>query len=148
VRFRLVQISAPKPIVFDPDKALDLTANTGPYLQYTHARTAGILRKLGEPRLDMADPGKCASGKRRRLLLHALRFPLTAAKAADDLAPEILAVYLLQLADMFNSWYQEDSVIREPEEGAKHCKAGLVLLVREALRKGLGLLGIDAPNRM
>ena len=148
VRFRLVQVSAPKKIVFDPDKALDLTQNSGPYLQYTHARTAGILRKLGGVRFDLADPSKCAAGKRRKLLIHALRFPLTAAKAADDLAPEILAVYLIQLADMFNSWYQEDTVIREPDEGAKHCKAVLVLLVREALRKGLGLLGIDAPDRM
>ncbi|MCE4628097.1 MAG: arginine--tRNA ligase [Desulfurococcales archaeon] len=148
VRFRLVQVSAPKPIVFDPEKALDLTANSGPYLQYTHARASSILRKLGGINYSVIDPSACSSGKRRRLLVLALRMPLTAAKAADDLAPEILAVYLIGLADLFNSWYQEDSVLHEPDEGAKHCKALLVALVREALARGLELLGIDAPERM
>ncbi len=148
LRFRLVQISAPKPIVFDPEKALDLTENSGPYLQYTHARAHSILRKLGSIDYDAIDPDACSSGKRRRLLISSLRFPLTAAKAADDLAPEILSVYLLRLADVFNSWYQEDRVIGEPEAGARHCKALLVAVVREALAKGLSLLGIDAPERM
>jgi arginyl-tRNA synthetase len=148
LRFRMVQISAPKPMVFDPQKALDLTANTGPYLQYTHARASGILRKLGIINYTRVDPGACSEGARRRLLIKSLRFPLTAAKAADDLAPEILATYLLDLADAFNSWYQSDSVIGEPDEGSKYCKAVLVNIVKTVLKEGLWLLGIEAPERM
>ena len=144
-------MSAPKPITFDPRRVLDLNANTGPYLQYTYARASGILRKLHERwgfRPGEADPSKCAGGKRRGLLIEALRFPLVAAKAADDMAPEVLATYLIGLADRFNSWYQEDTVVNEQDPGARNCKAVLVTLVREALGKGLGLLGIPAPERM
>ncbi|MCE4624552.1 MAG: arginine--tRNA ligase [Desulfurococcales archaeon] len=148
LRFRLVQISAPKPITFNPEAALDLQANSGPYLQYTHARASGILRKLGGIEYSRVDPEACKEGARRRLLIRALKYPLTAAKAADDLAPEILATYLIGLADVFNSWYQYDSVIGEPSEGAKYCKAVLVRTVKEALKNGLALLGVEAPERM
>ncbi len=148
IRFKMIQTSAPKPIVFSVEKALDLSENSGPYLQYTYARASSILRKHGPVNYEAIRPGSCNDPDRRRLLIEALRFPLTAAKAADDLAPEQLAVYLLRLADMFNSWYQKDTVIREPDPGARECKALLVELVRNVIGSGLDLLGIPVLERM
>ena len=148
VRFALVQASASKPLVFDLDKVLDFKENSGPYLQYTHARAAGILAKHGPIDWGSIDPGACGSGQVRRLLVEASRFPVVAAKAADDLAPWDLASYLLDLADDFNSWYQKDTVIHEPDPGARNCKALLVLHVKETVAAGLGLLGVPAPERM
>lgn len=148
VRFSLIQASAPKPLVFDPDKALDFRENSGPYLQYTYARAMGILGKHGPIDWDSADPAKCSGGQRRRLLMQALRFPITAAKAADDLAPEDLAAYLVRLADQFNSWYQVDQVIRDPDPGSRECKAALVKLIADTLEEGMKLLGIPPTPRM
>ncbi len=148
LRFRLVQTSAPKVIVFDYSKALDISENSGPYLQYTYARASSIMRKLGSYNPQTLDPNSCEAPKRRELAILALRYPLTAAKSADDLAPELLAAYLLKLADAFNSWYQEDSVIREPDAGARACKALLVDLVRSALSNGMRLLGIPVMEKM
>jgi len=151
-RFTMVRTSAQKPIVFHLDKALNLEENSGPYLQYTHARANSILRKYketyGELDYGRADARACGEGARRRILLEALRYPLVAAKTADDMAPEMLADYLLKLADMFNSWYQQESVIREEDPGARACKLALVGLVKETLAAGLSLLGVPAPERM
>ncbi|MEB3845068.1 MAG: arginine--tRNA ligase [Desulfurococcales archaeon] len=149
LRFRMVQTSPQKPLLFDIEKALDLAENSGPYLQYTYARASSILRKLGaNAQLQPPRRDACESPKRRELILQALRTPRVAAKAADDLAPEDLAVHLLKLADLFNSWYQEDPVIREPDVGARSCKTLIVYLVREALSLGLGLLGVPVLERM
>ena len=148
VRFALVRTSAPRPITFDFDKVLDLRENSGPYLQYTYARTVGILAKHGPIDYRAADPGECGEPQRRGLLVESLRTGLVAAKAADDLAPEDLATHLLGLADRFNSWYQMESVIHDPSEASRECKAALVELVKRALEVGLGLLGIPLTPRM
>lgn len=148
LRFTLIRTSANRPVVFDPDKVLNLEENTGPYLQYTHARACGIMNKHGEINYNAVNYDACGVEPRRHLLLEAMRYPVVAAKAADDMAPEDLAVYLLKLADEFNSWYQVDPVIREPDEGVRECKALIVEYFRQSLRHGLGLLGIPAPERM
>ncbi|WP_460124678.1 arginine--tRNA ligase, partial [Stetteria hydrogenophila] len=148
VRFALVQTSAPKPVTIDLERILNLQENSGPYLQYTHARAAGILAKHGPIDWQAVDAEACRDAVRRRILLKASRLPLVAAKAADDMAPEDLAVYLLRLADDFNSWYQRDTVIHEPDMGARECKALIVHHFKENLALGLSLLGIPAPERM
>jgi len=148
LRFSMVQVSASKPITFDPEKALNFKENSGPYLQYTYARSVGILEKLGEIEWDKINYDGCKVSMRRRLIVGALRFPVTAAKAADDLAPEDLTTYLLKVADSFNAWYQKDPVIRERDEGMKYCKAAMVKLVSETLKEGLELLGIPPLRRM
>ncbi len=147
LRFFMVHMSATKPLTFSVEKALNLKESSGPYLQYTYVRAFNILEKHGPLDLDAADPSKC-TGARRTLLVRALRTPLVAAKAADDLAPEDLVSHLLGLADMFNEWYETDSVIREPDNGARELKALIVELVRQALKLGMDLLGIPTLNRM
>ncbi len=148
VRFSIVQAGALKPLTFDPEKALSFKENSGPYLQYTYARTMGILNKLGNLIWDEINYSACGETSRRRLIVQALRFPTIAAKAADDLAPEDLATYLIKLADLFNAWYQKDPVIREKDPGSKYCKAAMVELIAKTLRRGLELLGIPPLERM
>lgn len=148
LRFALLRTSAPRPITFDPEKALDLKENSGPYLQYTYARTVGILSKHGPIDYGSADPRECAEPPRRGLMIEALRLPVVAARAADSLAPEDLAVFLLGLADRFNSWYQKESVIHDPNPASRECKAALVELTKRSLEAGLTLLGIPLTPRM
>ncbi len=147
-RFTLVRTNAKRPLVFDISRALDLEENSGPYLQYTYARAIGILEKHGPVLYSNISYDSCDEEKRRGLLLEALRYPLVAAKAADDLAPEDLAVYLLRLADSFNSWYQVDTVIHERDLGKRECKALLVEVIADVLEHGLNLLGVPPLRRM
>jgi len=148
VKFALLRTSAPRPVTLDLDKVLDFKENSGPYLQYTYARAVGILSKHGPIDYRAADPTECGDPRRRGLLIEALRTPLVMAKAADDLAPEDLATHLLGLADRFNSWYQVESVIHDPDRGSRECKAALVELVKKSLEEGLGALGIPLTPRM
>jgi arginyl-tRNA synthetase len=148
IKFALLRTSAPRPVTLDLDKILDFRENSGPYLQYTYARAVGILSKHGPIDYQAADPRECGDPRRRGLMIEALRTPLVMAKAADDLAPEDLATHLLGLADRFNSWYQVESVIHDPDEGSRECKAALVELVRKSLEEGLGALGIPLTPRM
>ena len=148
LRFALVRTSAPRPVTLDLERISSLEENSGPYLQYTYARASSILRKHGPIDYSSVDPEACRDARRRSLMLNALRYPLVAAKAADDMAPEDLAGYLLGLADEFNSWYQVDTVIHERDPGARECKAMIVELVRATLEGGLTLLGVPALERM
>ena len=148
LRFSLVQPGATKPIVFDIDKVLNFEENSGPYLQYTYARAHNILEKHGPIDYDKVDPKAFSDNLRRALLIQTLAYPLVAAKAADELRPEDLASYLLRLADIFNKWYQRDSVIHEPDVGAREAKAVLVKLVEDALYSGLAILGVPVLERM
>lgn len=148
VRFTLVRPGRLRPITLNVKRILDLKENTAPYLQYTHARASSILERHGAIDYMKAHSASLEDTVRRELFIEAPRFPLVAAKAADDLAPEDLADYLLRLADKFNSWYQKDSVIHEEWEGARHAKAALVLLVKSVIGEGLRLLGVEPLDKM
>ncbi|MEN3000183.1 MAG: arginine--tRNA ligase [Acidilobaceae archaeon] len=148
IRFSLVQPGATKSITFDVERVLRLEENTGPYLQYTHARAHSILEKYGGLNYDLADPAVFSEGDRRALLIHSLLYPMVAAKAADELRPEDLASYLLKLADLFNKWYQKDSVIKEPNVGFREGKAAMVQLAAHVLSSGLSVLGVPPLRRM
>ncbi len=147
VRFSMVQARASKPLVFNVERALNLKESSGPYLQYTFVRANNILEKHGPLQLEAADPSSI-NETRRRLLIKALKTPLVVAKAADDLAPEDLVGHLVSLADDFNAWYEVDSVIHEPEAGARELKAAVTYVVKESLRLGMEVLGIPTLNRM
>ncbi|MEM2224329.1 MAG: arginine--tRNA ligase [Acidilobaceae archaeon] len=148
IRFSLAQPGALKPIVFDVEKILNFEENTGPYLQYTYARAHNILEKHGPIDYRLVDPTAYKDRERRSLLIHTLMYPLISAKAIDELRPEDIASYLLKLADIFNRWYQRDSVIHEQNIGFREAKALLVKLVRDALSSGLTLLGVPVLERM
>ncbi len=151
IRFALVSVSAQKPITFRLEEALSFERNSAPYLQYTHARAHNILAKWGKPiPWDEVDYNAAAKPPEERAELVKLLavYPHVFAKAADELRPELLAQHLLRIADVFNRWYPKDPVIHETNPGDRAFKLALVYSVRAALRSGLGVLGIPAPERM
>ncbi len=151
IRFTLVSVSASKPITFRIEEALDFERNSAPYLQYTHARAHNILAKWGKPiPWDEVAHEEAARGPEERAMLVKLLavYPHVFAKAADEMRPELLAQHLLRIADVFNRWYPKDPVIHESNAGARAFKLALVYSVRAALRSGMNLLGIPAPERM
>ncbi|UXD21329.1 arginyl-tRNA synthetase [Ignicoccus pacificus DSM 13166] len=147
IKYAMVSVSKDKPITFKWNEVLNFERSSAPYIQYTHARAVGILRKANEEvNLDKADFSKAEA--HRELILKIGEFPEVTRKAAEDLAPEKIAVYLSELSDLFNKFYHEHPVSKEPDEGYKQLKLAMVKAVANTLRRGLDLLGIEAPERM
>jgi len=150
VKYALVSVSASKPITFRVEEALNFERNSAPYIMYTYARASSILEKAGGiPGLGEVDHRASeGSQKRRQILLEISRAPSIFTKAIDELKPEDIASTLVRISDLFNSWYQEDPVIREQSPSVRAFKVHLVRGVRQVLRKGLEALGIRPLERI
>jgi arginyl-tRNA synthetase len=138
-------------IVFSWDRALAMDGNSGPYLQYAHARICSLLDKYAAqfPGEDIAagelllnDPAE------RQVALQILQFPVAVARAAEIYKPSVLAEYLYALSQAYSSFYQRLSVLKAESMAQRRSRARLCDLVAGVLREGLGLLAIRAPRRI
>ena len=133
-------------IVFDWKRILDLKGDSGPYLQYTYARLAGIRRK--------APPVKLLNfktlNKEIELLLakKIIKFPEAVIAAAENNLSNILALYLYELCNLANKFYESAPVLQEEDEKIRNARLALVDLTSRVLEKGLGILGMEAPERV
>ncbi|MCE4607381.1 MAG: arginine--tRNA ligase, partial [Caldisphaeraceae archaeon] len=125
IRYAMVHLNSSKPLTFDIKKAVNLKESSGPYLQYTYVRAKNILEKHGEVDYESIDNNAVKERLRRTLFINTLKYSLVSAKAADDLAPEDLVSYMISLSDLFNQWYEVDSVLHEKDRGAREMKAFL-----------------------
>lgn len=142
IKYQILKANMGKDIVFDEARALSLEGDSGPYLQYAHARCCAILEKAAAQGIayksDVREPNDVA-----RLLL---RFPAVAERAAREYAPHHVAQYLLDLAGAFNSWYAREQILDGTDDAPR--KVALVAAVGQTLKSGLFLLGIPAPEKM
>lgn len=143
-----------KDVNFSWEEVLNFEGETGPYLQYTHARLAALERKYGRDITDKVDFGKYNSSEEKELLLHLYRFGQTVEAVADKYEPNLMAEYLLELAGVFNRFYQRKDengrLVRIISDDEKETKARMLLVraVRIVLNEGLRLMGISAPEEM
>lgn len=143
IKYQILKQGISKDIIFDRDRALSLEGDSGPYVQYAHARAHQItVRAKSEgvdSRIDFtAQPSDLAR------LLH--RFPEVVEQAAELMEPHIVTTYLTQLASAYNSWYAQEQIL----DGTPHAahKVAVVNAVRQTLKNGLWILGIPAPEKM
>jgi len=137
-------------VTFTWDKAMALNGNSAPYLQYAHARICSVLDKYADqyPDADLAAfPITVTEDVERVLILKLLDFPDTVARATLNYRPNALADYLFDLAGDYSSFYQNVPFLKA-EEGVRESRLRLCLCVVSVLRKGLDLLGIEAPTRI
>jgi len=154
VRFNLVKYSPDKVITFRWDDVLNFEGDSAPYIQYAHARCASILRKAKESGvetdwealLEKADFSKLTLREKELIKLLA-EFPEVIESAGRDIKPHLIPAYLNELASLFNKFYMDHPVLKA-EEGVKEERLLLVLAVKQVLRNGLELLGIEAPEKM
>lgn len=133
-------------IDFNWDKALALEGNSGPYLQYAHARVCSLMEKAGNP--DIAGFSfNVATQSEKLLALQLLKFGDTVRKAAENYKPSLLADYLFQTAQIYSSFYQQNPILKS-EPDVRDARLKLCALFGKVLAKGLDLLGIAAPNRI
>jgi len=143
IRYDIVKISPEKSTVFDWKEALDFERQSGPYIQYAHARACSILEKAGEftECYDLETEQEIALAKK------IAKFPGVIEKVVTELRPHILATYTHELADTFNSFYHYEPVLKS-EGKVRDRRLTLVKAVQNTLKESLETLGIDAIRTM
>ncbi|RLE53722.1 MAG: arginine--tRNA ligase [Candidatus Methanomethylicota archaeon] len=147
VRYALISVSPNKKMVFTWDRILDFNRNSGPFIQYAHARACNILAKV-EGAFSDYDSSMLEDELELDLVLIVSRFPEIVTEAADTLRIELITDYLYDVALKFNSFYDSVHVLKSKPIQLRNARLQLVNAVRIVLSNGLSLLGIDAPNRM
>lgn len=136
-----------KDYTFSWDKVLNFEGETGPYVQYTHARACSVLRNAGVQIDSDVDYSYITGESAYELTKLILRFPQTVQDAADKYEPSVVARHIIDVAQAFNKFYHDEHIIVENEEEQK-AKLLLVDAARQTLVNGLSLLGMEAPERM
>jgi arginyl-tRNA synthetase len=134
--------------VFDFDRMLALTGNTGPYLQYATARIRSIFRRAGLDPGTAHGPVLVTEAAERALALALLGFGTAVSQTADSAEPHVLAGYLFEVASTFTAFYEACPVLKVPDPRLRNSRLGLSALALRVLQTGLGLLGIPVPDRM
>ncbi|TSC75861.1 MAG: arginyl-tRNA synthetase [Parcubacteria group bacterium Gr01-1014_30] len=147
VKYSLLRVGLGKDIIFDAVGSLSLEGDTGPYLQYTHARFKSILRQPGVELKKLPASVKM-SQLERRLAVALLRFAEAIQDAASSFSPNVLANYLHNTAMLANEFYHSHPVTQEKDNAKKQLRVGLVKAIAATLQKGLSILGIFAPEKM
>jgi arginyl-tRNA synthetase len=138
-----------KDYVFSWDKVLNFDGETGPYVQYVHARAASVLRKAGSPSIDAAgiDASYLTSDSAFALAKAIYGFPAAVADAGEKYEPSIVTRHIVDVAQAFNRFYHDEQVL---VEGAaeRSAKLALVFAAKQTIKTGLALLGVESPEKM
>jgi len=146
LKYILLSVDANKTVVFDWGKALNFETNSAPFIQYGHARCCNILKRADKK--PTPDYSQLTDPKEREIVSLVASFPGVFREASDELKPVEVCAYANNLADRFNSFYQALRVLNAETPGLIGARLALVDAVRIVLRNSLGLLGIEAPERM
>ncbi|MBO4525953.1 MAG: arginine--tRNA ligase, partial [Bacteroidales bacterium] len=148
LKYFILKVDPKKTMLFDPRESIDFNGNTGPFIQYTHARICSILRKAAEQGLEVKPAGAELSAKEIRLVQILAAFPQKVGEAAASLSPALIANWCYDLAKEFNQYYHDTQILREPEAAVRSQRLALLEVIAKVLSAGMKLLGIDLPERM
>ena len=146
VKYGILKVSPEKNVIFDWEHALSFEGETSPYIQYAYARISSILKKNRKTGLK-ADLSLLKEKEEAELVKALSVFPETVSKAAEELRPHLVAAYLYSLAQKFNEYYHVHQVLKA-EQKVREARLLLIGAVRQALKNGLGLLGISVLEKM
>lgn len=149
LKYFILKVDPKKTMLFDPRESIDFNGNTGPFIQYTHARICSVLRKAEEQGIDYS--AKVAADylpEEVELVKVLADYPQTVAAAGEAFAPSMIAAYTYELCKLFNGYYHDHSILREENENTKRMRLQLASQVARVIRTGMALLGIEVPERM
>ncbi len=151
LKYFILKVDARKNMTFNPKESIDFNGNTGPFIQYTYARIQSVLRKAKEAGLEIPAQlpvGIELSEKEEGLIQMVADFAAIVKQAGEDYSPSIIANYTYDLVKEYNQFYHDFSILREENEAVKVFRLALSENVAKVVRLGMGLLGIEVPDRM
>ncbi len=151
LKYFILKVDPRKNMMFDPKESIDFNGNTGPFIQYTHARICSVLRKAAEMGITL--PNKLNEDLQisdtEGVLIQALAsYPDIVAQAGKEFSPALIANYIYDLVKQFNSFYHDFSILKEENEDVRAFRLLLSKSVAKVVKSGMGLLGIEVPERM
>ena len=151
LKYFILKVDARKNMTFNPKESIDFNGNTGPFIQYTYARIQSVLRKAKEAGIEI--PAQLPAGielseKEEGLIQMVADFAAIVKQAGEDYSPSIIANYTYDLVKEYNQFYHDFSILREENEAMKIFRLALSENVAKVVRLGMGLLGIEVPDRM
>ena len=155
LKYFILKVDARKNMLFNPEESIDFNGNTGPFIQYTHARIRSILRKAQ----NASDPSPISpigpisligpiSPKEIELIQKMNEYPAAVEQAGKDYSPSGIANYCYELTKVFNQFYHDYSILNEPDEQKRQTRLVIARNVAKILKNGMALLGIEVPERM
>jgi arginyl-tRNA synthetase len=147
LKYFLLKVDPKKRLLFDPNESVDFQGHTGPFIQYTHARIRSVLSRAEDVNTLMEAPSTLFSEERDLILLLS-QFPTIIEEAAKGHSPAIVANYVYEIAKSFNKFYHERSILQAEDEVSKQFRLYLSAASAKVIRKAMGLLGIEVPERM
>jgi len=148
MKFYLLRVDPKKTMVFNPQDSIDFHGFTGPFVQYTHARIKSILRKAGEWTAVNDAALSALLPLEKAVIVMAEQYPTIIDQACREHNPSVIANYVFQLAQIFNSFYTEHSVANAETEEKKKLRLQIATMTATILKSGMELLGIKVPERM
>ncbi len=151
LKYFILKVDPKKNMMFNPEESIDFNGNTGPFIQYTHARIFSILRSAGLDKIEGItidlSPEKI-NKKELKLIKSLYEFPQIIQDAAKELSPAMIANYTYDLCKDFNQFYHEYSILNEPDKSISNFRIKLSYLTASTIRNSMHLLGIKVPERM
>ena len=150
LKYFILKVDPTKNMLFNPAESIDFNGNTAPFIQYTHARIRSMLRKGVESGIDLAAklPQLSLNEEEKTLINLLYQYPKTVLAAGDNFSPALIANYCYDLAKQFNHFYQDTPIFKEEDAAKRLLRLKLSRWVSLVLRSGMGLLGIDVPEKM
>ncbi|MEG0807873.1 MAG: arginine--tRNA ligase [Alistipes sp.] len=149
LKYFILKVDPKKTMLFDPRESIDFNGNTGPFIQYTHARIRSILRKAAEAGIDYEGAVETTYLPEEIDLVKLLTdYPGAVAAAGENFAPSIVGAYVYELAKQFNGYYHDHSILKEENVACRKMRLQLAQQVSRVICSGMQLLGIDVPERM
>ena len=153
LKYFMLKVDPEKRMLFNPEESIDFTGNTGPFIQYTHARIKSVIAKAlnnsGFKNYDKHPVDKNNLEVKEKLLLKTISlFPDAVAESANRLSPAVISNYLYDLAKTFNQFYQECPIVDESKMEQSVFRLQLSDQCARIIKSGMDLLGIDVPERM
>lgn len=146
LKYFILKVDPKKRILFDPNESIEFNGNTGPFIQYTYARTCSVLRKAAKQTLEIKD--KELNKAEQKLIILLSSYEELIEKSAADLNPALIANYIYDVSKEYNSFYQSNRILDAENESEQQLRLAITQWTGNVIRHGLSLLGIGAPERM
>jgi arginyl-tRNA synthetase len=150
LKYFILKVDPKKTMLFNPAESIDFNGNTGPFVQYTHARICSVLRKAEEQGIKLESEVKVSDlqSKEKEIIVMMYGWPMVLNQAAENRSPAMIANFIFDLAKEFNQFYQECSILKESDTDRRMFRLQVCDMVAALLRNASELLGIGMPERM